>query len=60
MSFDDELAARIDEEIERLKEIMVAGNMDIRMYDRYIGGIHALRQITEIFIPETRKKLNER
>ena len=60
MTFDAALTARIDEEINRLTAYMVLGNMDQRGFDRYIGGIHALKQINEYFIPEVREILNER
>jgi hypothetical protein len=60
MTFDAALTARINEEILRLTDHMLGGNMDLRVYDRYIGGIHALKQINEYFIPEVREILNER
>ena len=59
MRFEDELLKKIREEIERLKENMVSGHMDIRLFDRQIGGIHALRLVSDEFIPDIQKIINE-
>jgi hypothetical protein len=60
MIFEDELDKVIRAEIERLKDQMIAGHLDIRIYDRTVGGIHALRLVSDEFFPDIRKKLNER
>ena len=38
---------------------MVSGHMDIRLFDRQIGGIHALRLVSDEFIPDIQKIINE-
>jgi hypothetical protein len=60
VTFDDALIKRVNEEMSRLSDHVLLGNMELRHYDRAIGGIHALRLVIEEFIPEVRKILNER
>ena len=60
MTFEDALTEAIKAEMERFKEIVVARGVDVRFYDQTVGGYHALRLVIEEYIPEIRKKLNER
>lgn len=60
MTFEEVLEADIREEMHRMNRALLAGGLDIRLYDRYVGGYHALLLILEDKFPDTRKKLNER
>ena len=60
MTFEEAITAAIQAEMERIKETMVSGQLDIRLYDRQVGGYHALRLVVEEFMPDVNKKLNER
>lgn len=60
MVFEDELKILIEEEMHRMNRALLSGGLDIRAYDRYVGGYHALLLVLEEKIPDTRKKLNER
>ena len=59
IGFEEALTAAIVAEMDRIKENMVSGQLDIRLYDRQVGGYHALRLVLEEFIPQTNKQLNE-
>lgn len=59
IGFEEALTAAITAEMDRIKENMVSGQLDIRLYDRQVGGYHALRLVLEEFIPQTNKQLNE-
>jgi len=66
MNFESELKSAITTEMERLTANLVKGGMydaagaaDIRIYDRTVGGYHALRLVLEEFIPDIIKKINE-
>jgi hypothetical protein len=59
MIFEDELEKVIRDEMTRMQENAMSGNLDIRSYDRLVGGYHALRLVIEEMSPEVRKKLNE-
>jgi hypothetical protein len=60
MIFEDELESAIREEMLRMNRAILSGGLDMRTYDRYVGGYHALLLVLEEKIPDTRKKLNER
>ncbi len=60
MTFESELESAINKEMARINENLLSGTADVRAYDRFVGGYHALRLILEEHIPEIRKKLNER
>jgi hypothetical protein len=58
-AFERTLTIHIGEEMERLKNNLVAGGLDIRTYDRNVAGYHALRLVLEEFIPAAHKSLND-
>lgn len=60
MIFESELETVLKSEMERVRDIMVSGNItDMRIYERYVGGYQAMERIIEDLIPDIRKKINE-
>ncbi len=60
IGFEEALTAAITAEMDRIKDNMVGGQLDIRLYDRQVGGYHALRLVLEEFIPQINKERNEK
>jgi hypothetical protein len=60
VTFEDELRAVIEAEVDDVTAKILVGSMDIRTYDRYIGGLHAHRLVLDELFALARKNMNER